>query len=60
MEEINDATDSDSEDNVPINFCVKRRFQEESVSTSVEMPKSHQAKRLKKVTFDTLVKSRTG
>ena len=48
-------TDSDSEDNIPIKFCVKRRFQEESVSTSVEMPKSHQAKRLKKVTFDTLV-----
>ena len=35
--------------------AVKRRVQEESVSTSVEMPKSHQAKRLKKVTFDTLV-----
>ena len=42
-------------DNIPIKFCVKRRFQEQSVSTSVEMPESHQAKRLKKVTFDTLV-----
>ena len=52
---VNADTDSDSEDNVPIKFCVKRRVQEQSVSTSVEMPKSHQAKRLKKVTFDTLV-----
>ena len=53
--EINVDTDSDSEDNVPIRLCVKRRAQEESVSTSVEMPKSHQAKRLKKVTFENLV-----
>ena len=47
--------DSDSEDNMPIKFCVKRRFEEPSVSTSMEIPKSQQTKRLKKVTFDTLV-----
>ena len=52
---INADEDSDSEDNIPIKFCVKRRFEEQSVSTSVEIPKSQQAKRLKKVTFDTLV-----
>ena len=52
---VNADTDSDSEDNIPIRFAVKRRVQEQSVSTSVELPKSHQAKRLKKVTFDTLV-----
>ena len=48
--------DSDPEDNMPIKFCVKRRFEEPSVATSVEIPRSQQAKRLKKVTTDTLVR----
>ena len=52
---INVDEDSDSEDNMPIKFCVKRRFEGPSVSTSMEIPRSQQAKRLKKVTFDTLV-----
>ena len=48
--------DSDSEDNLPIRFCVKRRLEEPSVATSMEIPMSPQAKRLKKVTNDTLVR----
>ena len=48
--------DSDSENNLPIRFCVKRRLEEPSVATSVEIPRSQQAKRLKKVTTDTLVR----
>ena len=36
--------DSDSVDNMPIKFCVKRRFEEPSVATSVEIPRSQQAK----------------
>ena len=43
--------DSDSEDNLPIRFCVKRRVEE----SSVEIPRTQQAKRLKKFTVDTLV-----
>ena len=42
--------------NLPIRFCEKRRLEEPSVATSVEIPKSQQAKRLKKVTTDTLVR----
>ena len=48
--------DSDSEDNLPISFCVKRRLEEPSVATSMEIPMSPQAKRLKKVTNETLVR----
>ena len=44
--------DSDSEDNLPIKFCVKRRLEE----PSVDIPRSKQAKLLKKVTTDTLVR----
>ena len=44
--------DSDSEDNLPIRFCVKRRLEE----PSVEIPRTQQAKRLKQVTTDTLVR----
>ena len=43
--------DSDSEDNLPIRFCVKRRVE----VSSVEIPRTQQAKRLKKFTVDTLV-----
>ena len=48
--------DSDSEDNLPINFCVKRRLEEPSVATSMEIPMSPQTKRLKEVTNETLVR----
>ena len=48
--------DSDFEDNLPIRFCVKRRLKEPLVATSGEIPTSPQAKRLKKVTHDTLVR----
>ena len=48
--------DSDSEDNLPIRFCVKRRLEEPSVAPSMEIPKTQRAKRLKKVTVDTLVR----
>ena len=44
--------DSDSEDNLPIRFCVKRRVEEPSAS----IPKSKQAKLLKEVTTETLVR----
>ena len=44
--------DSDSEDNLPIRFCVKRRVEEPSAS----IPKSKQAKLLKDVTNETLVR----
>ena len=53
---INVDEDSDPEDNMPIKFCVKRRFEEPSVATSMEIPRSQQAKRLKKVTTETLVR----
>ena len=42
--------DSDSEDNMPIRFCVKRRVEE----SSVDIPKTPQTKRLKEVTNETL------
>ena len=48
--------DSDSEDNLPINFCVKRRLEESSVATFMEIPMSPQTKRLKEVTNETLVR----
>ena len=48
--------DSDSQDNMPIKFCVIRRFEEPSVATYVEIPRSQQDKRLKKVIIDTLVR----
>ena len=48
--------DSYSEDNLPIRFCVKRRLEEPSVATSVEIPKTQKAKCLKKITTDTLVR----
>ena len=48
--------DSNSEDNVPISFCVKRRLEEPSVATSIEIPMSPQTKRLKEVTNETLVR----
>ena len=44
--------DSDSEDNMPISFCVKRRVEEPSAS----IPRSKQAKILKEVTTETLVR----
>ena len=44
--------DSDSEDNLPIRFCVKRRLEE----SFAEIPRTQQAKRLKQVTTDTLVR----
>ena len=42
--------DSDSEDNMPLSFCVKRRVQERSA----DVPKTPQTKRLKDVTTETL------
>ena len=48
--------DSDSKDNLPIRFCVKRRLEEPSVATSAEIPNSQQAKRMKEITNDTLVR----
>ena len=44
--------DSDSEDNMPIRFCVKRRVEE----TPADVPKTPQTKRLKEVTNETLVR----
>ena len=44
--------DSDSEDNMPISFCVKRRVEE----SSADVPKTPQTKRLKEVTNETLVR----
>ena len=41
--------DSDSEDNMPLSFCVKRRVQERSA----DVPKTPQTKRLKDVTTET-------
>ena len=48
--------DSDSEDNFPISFCVKRRLEEPSVETSMEIPMSPQTNRLKEVINETLVR----
>ena len=48
--------DSNSEDNFPISFCVKRRLEEPSVATSMEILMSPQTKRLKEVTNETLVR----
>ena len=48
--------DSDSEDNMPISFCVKRRLEEPSAATSMKIPMSPQTKRLKDVTNETLVR----
>ena len=48
--------DSDSEDNMPISFYVKRRLEEPSAATFMEIPMSPQTKRLKDVTNQTLVK----
>ena len=48
--------DSDSEDNMPISFCVKRRLEEPSIAASMEIPMSPQTKRLKDVTNETLVR----
>ena len=48
--------DSDSEDNMPISFCVKRRLEEPSIAASIEIPMSPQTKRLKDVTNETLVR----
>ena len=42
--------DSDSEDNMPIRFCVKRRVED----SSADVPKTPQTKRLKEVTNETL------
>ena len=42
--------ESDSEDNMPIRFCVKRRVEE----SSADVPKTPQTKRLKEVTNETL------
>ena len=47
--------DSDSEDNFPISFRVKRRLEDPSVAASMEIPMSPQTKRLKEVTNETLV-----
>ena len=47
--------DSDSEDNMPISFCVKRRLEEPSIAAFMEIPMSPQTKRLKDVTNETLV-----
>ena len=44
--------DSNSEDNMPLSFCVKRRVQERSA----DVPKTPQTKRLKEVTTETLVR----
>ena len=44
--------DSDSEDNMPISFCVKRREEE----PSADVPKTPQTKCLKEVTNETLVR----
>ena len=46
------AKDSDSEDNIPIRFCVKRRVEE----SSADIPKTPQTKRLKEVTNKPLVR----
>ena len=48
--------DSDSEDNIPISSCVKRRLEEPSVATSMEIPMSPQTKYLKEVKNETLVR----
>ena len=50
-----DDKDSDSEDNMPISFSVKRRLEEPSIAASMEIPMSPQTKRLKDVTNETLV-----
>ena len=42
--------DSDSEDNLPLSFCVKRRVQKRSA----DVPRTPQTKRLKDVTTETL------
>ena len=42
--------DSDSEDNLPLSFCVKRRVQKRTA----DVPKTPQTKRLKDVTTETL------
>ena len=42
--------DSNSEDNMPLSFCVKRRVQKRSA----DVPKTPQTKRLKAVTIETL------
>ena len=44
--------DSDSEDNIPISFCVKRRVEEQSA----DVPQTPQTKRLKEVTNEILVR----
>ena len=44
--------DTDSEDNMPIRFCVKRRVED----SSADVPKTPQTKRLKEVTNETLVR----
>ena len=44
--------DSDSEDNMPISFCVKRRVEE----PCADVPKTPQTKRFKEVTNETLVR----
>ena len=47
---------SDSDDNRPISFCVKRRLEEPTAATSMEIPMSPQTKKLKDVTTETLVR----
>ena len=42
--------DTDSEDNMPIRFCVKRRVED----STADVPKTPQTKRLKEVTNETL------
>ena len=49
---ISTDKDSDSKDNMPISFCMKRRVEEPSAS----IPRSKQAKILKEVTTETLVR----
>ena len=50
MEENKLTKDSDSEDNMPLSFYVKRRLQERSA----DVPKTPKTKRLKDVTTETL------
>ena len=46
--------DTDSEDNMPIRFCVKRRVED----STADVPKTPQTKRLKEVTNETLDRMR--
>ena len=54
MVELTAEQNSDSDDNRSISFCVKRRLEEPTTATSMEIPMSPQTKRLKDVTTETL------